>query len=130
MFWNPNQTGQRKQKEGFLAGITHPQTAARKPANSNRKPKLLETLQLQQNKQPRVVLIAKRSLFSESILKNLPQTDSFQQPGQRAPSNRVQIRQARRKHESAPLSFVAIKRRTNRLFSGTHEAILISPCGD
>ena len=110
MFWNPNQTGQRKQKESPLARKPHPQTAPRKPANSNREtillephatptkqttegssnreknatftspptrrpqphkasppslqlpksnrqPKLLETLQLQQNKQPRVVLI-------------------------------------------------------------------------
>ena len=65
MFWKPNQTGQRKQKERSLARKRHPQTAAREPSNSNRetksltpiaavisnrKAKLLETLQLQQNK--------------------------------------------------------------------------------
>src|ERR1700722_15253474 len=136
MFWNPNQTGQRKQKEIPLARKAHPQAAPRKPANSNRetillephatptkhtteggpnreknaiftppltrrpqppnasspslqppisnrKPKLLETLQLQQNKQPRVVLIAKKPLFSESTLRHFPQADSLQQCGQR-----------------------------------------------
>jgi hypothetical protein len=42
MFWKPDQTGQRKQKERSLARKRHPQTAARAPANSNRETRLLE----------------------------------------------------------------------------------------
>src|SRR5271156_4742701 len=100
MFWTPDQTGQTKQKERSLARNPHPQTAGRAPANSNRetksftcaaaisnrKPKLLETLQLQQNKQPGIALIAKKPMFSPSILTHLPQPARAEQSGQRAPT--------------------------------------------
>jgi hypothetical protein len=165
MFWKPDKTGQRKQKERSLARNTHPQTAARAPANSNReskfvtrtpanpnretesftraaaisnrKPKLLETPQLQQNipgsglsivsaiaeqsTQPGDIngpaLIAKKPTFSPSILTHLPQPARAEQSGRRAPTNHLRIRPTRRKRESAPLIYVSIKRRPDRLFS-------------
>jgi hypothetical protein len=156
MFWKPNQTGQRKQKERTLAPKPHPKTAASEPSNSNRetksfthtaanpnretesstrtaafsnrKPKLLETPQLQQNKpgsglmiQPGDIigpaLIAKKQMFSPSISTHSPRSGSFRQSCQTRPRNRPQVRQTRRKRENPPLSFVAIKRRPDRLFS-------------
>jgi hypothetical protein len=166
MFWKPNQTEQRKQKESPLARKRRPRTARRKPANSNRetillephatptkqttegrsnreknaiftppstrrpqsspslqppksnrKPKLLETLQLQQNKHPRAALIDNFCMFSRSILTPPPRATRNGRCGQRVPANRAQIPQTRRKCENLPLNFVAIKRRPDRLFS-------------
>jgi hypothetical protein len=107
MFWNPNQTGQRKQKESPLARNTHQQTSPRKPANPNRKPKLLET-----HGTPTKQTTEARS--------NREETTAFTidfAPARRVTANRPRIRQTRRKRENSPLNFVAIKRRPDRLFS-------------
>jgi hypothetical protein len=141
MFWKPDQTGQSKQKARSLARRRHPQTATRKPTDSNRKPKLLETPHLQQNKpgsglsivsaiaeqstQPGDIngraLIAKKPMFSPSILTHLPQPARTQQGGQPALANRPRIPQTRTKREAAPLIYVSIKRRPDPLFSSIYE---------
>jgi hypothetical protein len=42
MFWKPNQTGQRKQKERTVARNNHGQTASREPTSPNRDTESLE----------------------------------------------------------------------------------------
>jgi hypothetical protein len=97
---------------------------------SNRKPDLLETPQLQQNKEPRVVLIDNFYMFSNSISSHRSGATRTREGIQRSAEIRTRIRQARRKREFAPLNFVWINRRPNRLFSKVYETVLISPCSD
>ncbi len=53
-------------KQVPLASPSRPQPQALQPPESNRQPKLLETPQLQQNKEPRPVLIDNFYMFSRS----------------------------------------------------------------
>src|ERR1700722_9326202 len=112
MFWNPNQTGQRKQKEIPLARKAHPQAAPRKPANSNRETILLEphatpTKQTTEGGSNR----EKNAIFTPPSTRppqpspSLERSNSLQ-GGQRFPANRTEIRQTRRKRENLPLNFV------------------------
>ena len=90
MFWKPDQTGQRKQKERSLARKRHPQTAAREPSNSNRETKSVTQTAANPNRE----------------------TKSFartQQRGQRAPANRARIRPTRRKRETDPSFMFRLK---------------------
>ena len=57
---------QLRQPNKFPSPPSRSQPQALQPPESNRQPKLLETLQLQQNKQPRVVLIDNFYMFSRS----------------------------------------------------------------
>ena len=130
MFRTPNQTGNhdaasrtlRAQQDHLPAWSSSLQPSAIQPRNSNRKPKLLETPQLQQNKpgsglsivsaiaeqliQPgdtnSPALIAKKPIFPPSISTHLPQPTRAPQRGQHRPANRARIRQTRTKSESDP----------------------------
>ena len=90
MFWKPDQTGQRKQRESPLARSTRPQTATRAPANSNRETKSVTQTAANPNRE----------------------TESFartQQRGERAPANRARIRPTRRKREADPSFMFRLK---------------------
>ena len=135
MFRSPNQPGQTNPKARSLARkrrrpsrggcfsppAFRPRFCRRAPPSkiqihpspshriSNRKPKLLETLQLQQNKQPRLALIAKKPIFPPSISTLLPQPTRAPQRGQHRPANRPRIRQTRTKSESGPSLMFRLK---------------------
>jgi hypothetical protein len=155
MFRSPNQPGQTSPKARSLARkrrrpsrggcfsppAFRPRFCRRAPPSkiqihpspshriSKRKPKLLETLQLQQNKpgsglsivsaiaeqliQPgdtnSPALIAKKPIFPPSISTHLPQPTRAPQRGQHRPANRPRIRQTRTKSECGPSFMFRLK---------------------